>query len=236
MTDRMSVLAWLARVIADGSGDRPLAQRLCVACVEILDAHGVAITLASSRPERLTVWATDGTSARLEDLQDVLGEGPGQEAFDTNAVVITHIDGETHGRYPLFTELAGAAAGAATIWALPMRISGGRAVGVVTLYRRGGRLAGTLEDAQLLADAVGAVVINDPDGPVNGQAWSLRARVHQATGMVVAQLRMHPDDALALLRAHAFADSSSVDAVAEAVITRELTFAQAEDSTESGTP
>jgi hypothetical protein len=42
--------------------------------------------------------------------------------------------------------------------------------------------------------------------------------------MIVAQLRIRPNDALAVLRAHAFAHGSTVAVVADAVLRRELDF------------
>ena len=48
--------------------------------------------------------------------------------------------------------------------------------------------------------------------------------MHQATGMVVAQLGVHEDDALALLRAHAYSHDQSVGHTAHDVVTRHLTF------------
>jgi len=42
--------------------------------------------------------------------------------------------------------------------------------------------------------------------------------------MVIAQLRVPPDDALAVIRAHAFARSTSLQSVAEDVLDRRLTF------------
>ena len=52
-----------------------------------------------------------------------------------------------------------------------------------------------------------------------------RDRVSQATGMVVAQLKITPTDALALLRAHAFAHGTTVAEVSRGIIGRELDFA-----------
>jgi hypothetical protein len=46
--------------------------------------------------------------------------------------------------------------------------------------------------------------------------------VYQAVGMVVAQLRVSPFEALARLRAHAFAEGRTLDEVAMAVVERRL--------------
>ena len=72
-----------------------------------------------------------------------------------------------------------------------------------------------------LASAVGAALIRDAGALDEEEAvgpWGSRARVHQATGMVVAQLHISPDDALALLRAHAFAHDSTLAAIAATVV------------------
>jgi AmiR/NasT family two-component response regulator len=42
--------------------------------------------------------------------------------------------------------------------------------------------------------------------------------------MVMAQLGLRPEDALALLRAHAYADNTSLNEVSQAVIERRLDF------------
>ena len=60
--------------------------------------------------------------------------------------------------------------------------------------------------------------------------WSAQAQVHQAAGMVIAQLGVGPEDALALLRAHAFADGASMAVFARAVVERRLDFSIEDDS------
>jgi hypothetical protein len=246
VTNRSAVLARLASLVAAGARDEPLAVRLCRACVQILGADGGAITLASTRPERLTVSTSNGTSARIEDLQDVLGEGPGQQAFREGRVVVAQVDGAQGGPFPMFTEMAGDIAGALTVWAIPMH-PGGVTIGVITLYRSVGGLAESLDDAQFLADAIGAALLDDraSGGMVPFAAWSDRARVHQATGMIVAQLAIAPADAMAILRAHAYAQSTTLDEIATEVVQRRLSFthtnqgvthdeAASDESTESG--
>ena len=47
---------------------------------------------------------------------------------------------------------------------------------------------------------------------------------HQATGMVVAQLRLTPEDALVLIRAHAYAHDQSLDEVAQQILSQHLDF------------
>src|SRR4051794_16191019 len=75
--DRISLLARLARAVANEGSDRPLEERLCRAYLSILGGDGAALTVSYTRPGRITLCVTDDVAARLEDLQDVLGEGPG---------------------------------------------------------------------------------------------------------------------------------------------------------------
>jgi AmiR/NasT family two-component response regulator len=61
-------------------------------------------------------------------------------------------------------------------------------------------------------------------------AWQLegvpahRAVVHQATGMISVQAGVSVDDAVAMLRAYAFAHDLAIGDLAEAVIDRTLRF------------
>jgi AmiR/NasT family two-component response regulator len=48
--------------------------------------------------------------------------------------------------------------------------------------------------------------------------------------MVLAQLHISPDDALALLRAHAFSHNISMATIAEQVVTRQLHFTEDAES------
>ena len=60
--------------------------------------------------------------------------------------------------------------------------------------------------------------------------WFTRVLIHQATGVVVAQLSVPVEDAMALLRANAYASGKDLNTVAEEVLSRELAF----DSTHVG--
>jgi hypothetical protein len=143
--------------------------------------------------------------------------------------------GSDGGPFPMFSDMAVRAAGQVTIHALPMR-SGRQAVGVLTVYTEADApLQRAIDDAQFLADAVGAALLEDPTTHAAGDAWLDRARVHQATGMIVAQLGIGVDDALALLRAHAFAQETTMDDIATAVVDRRLVFGRSDEAPE-GTP
>lgn len=249
--DSAEILALLARTLARGQTagqpTGPLAARLCDACTEILGADAGILTLTSAT-ERLTVHTAEPAFTQLEDLQMVLGEGPAALAFAEGRTVVAHLEGHSGPRehqsqlqsraddaddaaYPVFATMAADIDGPVTVYAVPMRPSG-RVVGVLTLYLRNGELARPLEEAEFLADAAGAALLGDPDtADVSSQpTWPERARMHQATGVVVAQLGVAPADALAVLRAHAFGRASTLESVVADVLERRLSFSYDEDS------
>ncbi|MCB7135839.1 GAF and ANTAR domain-containing protein [Cellulosimicrobium marinum] len=229
--DRAGVLSRLAASMAGAESAEPPALRLCRACVEILGARGGAITLAPDESARWTVCASDELAGTLEDLEDVLGEGPGQEAARTGAGVVLRLSDDADGGLAEFVHQARGVAGPTTLYSWPLLPSPG-SVGVLTVHQADDvPLALADDERRILADAVGAALLHDTV-TVAGAAssWRPRATVHQATGMVVAQLGVSPDDALALLRAHAFADSTTLAELATSVVERRYDFSRADDS------
>ncbi|MGF0118491.1 GAF and ANTAR domain-containing protein [Promicromonospora sp. Marseille-Q5078] len=217
--DASHLLGLLADTLARIDGDMTLAARLCRACVEILGAEGGALTVSPSPDERLVVSTSDGMSARIEDLQEVLGEGPAQLALEQDRLVVMPIDGARADAFPVFAQMVRSIGGPITAYAVPMRVHG-TVMGVLSLYTTDARLSRDLVDAQFLADAVGTSLLDDTE-PID---WSTQARIHQAAGMVTAQLRIPPADAIAVLRAHAFARSSTLQDVVDDVLDHRLDF------------
>ena len=91
-----------------------------------------------------------------------------------------------------------------------------------------GALARLLAGVTSSLPATAAAVLVDTDGSLEVLAATshraLDLEMHQATGMVVAQLGVPETDALALLRAYAYSHDQSVATTAHAVITRTLAF------------
>jgi hypothetical protein len=227
MTDRAAILARLARLAAANARERHLAERLCEASRLILNVDAAAITVRNDSSSRITLATTNEVAARLEDLQDVLGEGPCRDAFETGTTVRAALDGEADQRWPEFARAARAATGPVRIHCFAMR-PGEQVFGTLSLYlEKTPRIAESDETAQFIADAIGAALLRDPtagEGINDAGAWSSRAGIHQATGMVIAQLRVSPDDALAILRAHAYAHDTTLAEIAEQVVDRRLDF------------
>lgn len=214
--DVPQLLSSLARSLAKDSV-RPRAMRLCEACVDALGAHSGALTVQAAPGERVAV-STPGAFEDLEPLQEVLGEGPVPQAMAEDQLVVTHL-GEVVDEYPVFSQLARPVGGEVTLYAVPMR-AGGRVVGVISLYVTGDPQARSLQDLRFLADIVGASL----PGRAELLDGSERAWLHRAAGMVIAQLGICAEDALAVIRAKAFSRSTSLRSVADDVLGRRLTF------------
>ena len=229
MADVDDLLARLAHSLAHGaSRGLPLPDRLCTAAAVTLGCDGGAITIAYTQVERVTLSVSDDTARMLEETQDVMGQGPGPDAFTSGAYArfdLVDIDGPDP-RWPLLESESLTALAPLVVHALPMGEGEDRVIGVLSLYQHGTDREIDLEAALIVARVVAAALLADGTSVQDAGRgpWSERAEVHQATGMVVAQLGLPEADALALLRAHAFSHDQSVAETAHAVIDRQLTF------------
>jgi hypothetical protein len=225
MDNRQVLLAHLTRVLATTAPRAPLPLRLCLAFTEIVEAEGAAITIGFTAPDRATLCATDQLSDRSEDSQDMLREGPSLDAFRTRTPVCGLTHAEQIARWPMLSQALDRPGRSVLLHAFPMRPDS-EVLGVLSAYQTHERgLARSCDDAQFLADAIGVAVLGGLDSPDESQQmWVTRDRISQATGMVVAQLLIAPADALALLRAHAFAHTTTIAEVSLAIVSRELDF------------
>jgi AmiR/NasT family two-component response regulator len=111
------------------------------------------------------------------------------------------------------------------MYAIPLRI-GAVDLGVLVLGGATPRdLAGQeLTDSFLIGDLVSRLVLDMQAGVTSESlAWALdatdsRTVVHQATGMIAAQLNVGVAEALVRLRANAFATDRPIDQVATEVV------------------
>jgi GAF domain len=224
MVDRGQVLAQLALSIARTSAtQQPLVWRLCHACPELLSVDGVALTVGYTTDRRVTVCTTDAVAARLEDLQDVLGEGPGWDAYSDGHLVSARLPADSPERWPMLSDAVRRQLRPVEVLALPMQ-SGPDPLGVLSVHRSRVFSPDEQDVAQFVADAIGAALARDHDASADepSEPWHSRSQVHLATGMVVAQLKLSPEDALALIRAYAYAQDHGINDVAEGIIARRI--------------
>jgi hypothetical protein len=225
-------LLGIARTLRD---DHMLAERICQACVEGLGVDGAAISLMTGGALRETLYASDATIDLLEDLQFSLGEGPCVDAASSGRPVLAPDldDPDETVRWPIYAAAVADQTDVSAVFALPLQW-GTINLGVLDLYRRapGDLSAAQLRDALSAAEASALMLIGvrtapDPDGDaVWDRSWSRRAEIHQATGMVVAQLGISPTDAFSRLRAHAFTEGRQLGDVARDVVARRLRFTE----------
>lgn len=225
-----------ARVLALLNAHGPGVEQLCAACVSYLPGiNGAGLAIMTGLPASGTRYVSDEVSARIEDLQFSLGEGPCVDAFGGGRPVLAPdlADPEFQLRWPAFT--AGAvAAGARAVFAIPLQIGAIR-IGVLDLYRdHPGALDGDgLADALVFADTATLLLLAEDEAKglaaVEQTGTDRRTVVHQATGMVMAQIGGTIGGAFARLRAHAYAEERPLDEIATDVVNRRLRFDEFED-------
>lgn len=218
----------------------PSPEWICRVCTTLVPVSGAAIVSMTDANHRETVCATDEVAEQLESLQFNLGEGPCVEALSTGRpVLVADLQQVRDARWPMFAAAAARTA-ARAVFSFPLQI-GVIDVGVLDLYRD---RPGLLTDAELSAALLGTDVAlwsllglrtgthpdDDPgamlgdDGGWLTERGRARAQVHQATGMVMGQLEVTAEAALASLRAYAYAHDRPLDEVARDVVARRLRF------------
>jgi hypothetical protein len=239
MAEIGTVTRTLLGIARDSTDDRSLAQQICQACVDGLDIDGAALSLLTSSVCRETLWATDATAELLEDLQFTLNEGACMEAAATGNPVLVpdlHHSAETV-RWLVFAAAVAEQTVVGALFALPLQW-GTINLGVLDLYRArpGGLSDVQWRDALAAVDTAALMLLDqrtDP-GAAGGRgagqwldhAFGHRAEIHQASGMVLAQLEVGATDALARLRAYAFVHQRLLIDVARDVVTRKLVFTE----------
>jgi len=209
---------------SDGPRNDTVWDRVSTACAMVL--HHVRVdAVAVSIPGR--GWgaavATDLWAERLEEYQHTLGEGPTQDVIQTGlAVLVPDLLAKQH-RWPVFAEKA-AANNLAAVFAVPVPDANTNPIGALTLYRRttGPLLTKEVRDAAVMAGFTAKLIEldDDPRPPRPGQDH--HSTVATATALLAARHSITPDDAFALLRAHAYAQDRPLHHIAEAVINKGL--------------
>ncbi len=223
------------RAAVDGQRGLAAADSLCEACVTLFDIDAAAISLIFAGVSSGTLGSSDAAARVYDELQFTIGEGPCLDSVSTRApVLVADLAKPGQVRWPLYRpamldhKIRG-------IFAIPVVLAG-EYVGALDFFRAqpgelgddelaGGVVAAELAGAPLLdlLDADLQAAANDP----TSSAWTelnllSRTEVSQATGVLVAQLEVEPAEALARLRAHAYATNRSATDVARDILDRRL--------------
>ncbi|MFY1677990.1 MULTISPECIES: GAF domain-containing protein [unclassified Streptomyces] len=206
--------------------------RFCGAVLRVLRVTDAGVSLLGAGLP--APWCAGGERAAwLAETQATLGEGPGVEAASTGAAVLVGdltVDPAAR-RWPLYAREA-VSVGVRASFALPLT-GPTDPIGVLDLSRdtpgplAGSEYAAAARIADALATALAASARGEggeghetgvlqrrwPTGPRGGHDTA-----HQAVGMIMAQLGIPAAEALARLRARAFARGTTVYQTARDVV------------------
>ena len=214
------------------------ADSLVCLCARTLPVSGVGLAVMTDEGPAGTVAASDGGALQLEELQFTLGQGPCVDASRTGRpVLVPDLAGTSLRTWPQFG--AGAdAAGLRAVFAFPLQVGAIR-LGVLDLHRdTTGELSGEeLADAltfaaaatQLLLDLQAEDTAQGLPPPHALAVLDDRAEVHQATGVVSVRAGVSLTQALALLRARAYAEERPIGDLARDVLDRVVDLGENDD-------
>jgi hypothetical protein len=209
-----------------------LPQRLSRAMARVLVVDGAGISLRVDPARQAPLGASDPDSGLAERLQFTVGAGPCLQASRTRQPVFV-VEADMRRRWPAFHELLVDRTPYRGIVALPMR-RGLAGAGAIDLYfRRAADVAGldvlaAMVVGDLVTAALAEAAVWSSWSETEGPAWwhsppaVHRAGVWEAMSMTSVALDVDVDEALAVLRAHAYATGRTVDDLAADVVTGRL--------------
>jgi len=220
-----------AAVVAElqqGVGD---SEQLSGAFLMYLPVAGATVATVGSVMGTETLSATGDVARRLDEWQFDLAEGPCWDAVSqAKPVFETNFPQNGGARWPsLFSAAREAPIGA--IFAFPLTV-GALQIGAVDLYTRVPSVLNAEQQgrALALAEAIGQRVVRDAlasqDSGLTADTPFSRRLVHQATGLVLAQVDVSPEDATLLIRTHAHSSGMSMMEVSERLLAGRLSYAR----------
>jgi hypothetical protein len=232
-------LARVSRLVAgeparadDGAGVAGILRRLCSAAGRALSASGVGLSVLAEDGVRGVAAVSEPAYEPIEELQFTLGEGPCLEAFATRLpVLVPDLADGAMGRWPGYAP-ALHELGMRAVFAFPLQIGAAR-LGALDVFRLepGSLSAGEFREAMTFADVAVTTLLDGQEQAAPGavadgldEVMGQRAELFQAQGMVSVQLGVSLADALARLRAYAYAENQPLGDVARAVVERRLVF------------
>jgi hypothetical protein len=196
--------------------------------VDALRVDGAAIAALTHTPQRWPLVASDELADALETVQFTVGEGPCVQASATGSpVIVADLHAEAPVRWPAFAATAARRLPEiGAVFAFALRLDD-VTLGSVNLYNRSPRTL-TPTDITHASDAVAVAaaalvtapgpVDNDHPPPPRASSLDQWRSMHLAIGVIAAQLDTAPAQALAHLRAHAFARGVLLSELATAVL------------------
>lgn len=211
------------------------ADRLCEACVGVLDVDGAAISLVFDGAQVGTFGASGPQARVYDELQFTVGEGPCLDSVASGApVMVADLAHPDEHRWPIYGP-AMMAHRIRGVYASPVVVAG-EFVGALDLFRiePDGLVAEQLTGMVIAAELAQLPLLDLLSGDMQAaagdpesNAWAelnalSRTEVSQATGILMAQLNVDAATALARLRAHAYATGRTATEVAGDIVDRRL--------------
>lgn len=199
--------------------------------VNVFPVDGAAVSTLGDFLGSETISASDDQAARLDELQFDLGEGPCWDAMlSARPVLEPDLRSRADSAWPAFSAaIAGDDVGA--LFAFPVLL-GPLRIGAVDLYSSEPIELDLTQthQATTLAVAIGRQILRRALATASqeyaedaGNRFSRRL-IHQATGMVLAQLGISAEDAGLVIQGQAFATSRSMMEVADEIVSGRLNF------------
>lgn len=184
-----------------------------------------------------TVSASDERAAAIDELQFDLGEGPCWDAVASDSPVLEpDLVGAPRRTWSMFSQ-AVTRLDIGALFAFPMRV-GPFALGAIDLYSSTPveLTSREVDQAVELSDRVGKHVLRAAlaanEDVIDERNPRSRRVVHQATGMVLAQLDVSAEEARLVIGGHAYAEGKTMMVVAQEILDGELGFERGRDTTE----
>ena len=207
--------------------------RLCRAAVLELDLDQVSVTLMTAAGASVLVATAGEPGPGIQELQFDLGEGPGPEAYAAGRPVLVPDLRTSLGRWPGFVSAA-IERGTEAVFAFPLQLGAVR-LGVLTCSRGQARPLGQQElNACLIFAEVATELLLDssPTGdhpdPQLQAAIHVHDEVYQAQGMTMVDLGVPLGEALARMRAMAYAEGVSLQELAADIVAGRRTFGESD--------
>ena len=219
------------------SADNP--ETFCWPFVKMFPVTGAAVSTVGDLLGSETISASDEVAARVDELQFDAGEGPCWDAMKhARPILLPDLRATPVTTWPGFTA-AIVNERVSSLFAFPLLV-GSLRIGAIDLYAVDPVDLDAVQARQagIMAAAVGKHVLRRALNVIGGEyedvgnAFSRRL-IHQATGMVLAQLRITGDDARLIIQGHAFAAGRPMMEIAQEIVDGRMSFSRGESGIEA---
>jgi GAF domain len=225
--ERVRVQALMNREPAGpGDGIADALDRLCRCAAQELGLAGAAVTLVPTAGAHAVSAASNPATRQHEDEQFGVGEGPTQDVFSSHEpVLVSDLERTGAGRWPGYAPAA-SAAGIGAVFGLPLQV-GAATFGVLTLYGPVRRVFDRTEmrTALMFAELATELLMDNSTAepavglhPDHHAAMAIHGQIYQAQGMTMVDLGVSLAEALARMRAHAYATDQDLADLATDII------------------